>query len=76
VKWLATCNGGPNDTTMGQEYSSRGKAIGGLEAMMRSLGATIGQIEKIEDQRTLDQFPVKTEAEAGRSERKGGLQGG
>jgi len=66
MKWLALCNGGPNNTTVGRECASLGKACGTLESMMRSLGASIGQIEKVENQRTLDQGVfVKTEKEAG-----------
>lgn len=65
VQWLVTCNGGPNDATVGTEKNSLGKACGALESMMRSLTATIGQVEKLDPkQRKLDQIPVKTEAEA------------
>jgi len=68
MKWIALCNGGPNDTTVGREYNSVGKACGALESMMKSLHATIGQIQKVESQRTLEQGVfVKTEKEAGGS---------
>jgi len=67
VKWIALCNGGPNNTTVGAECSSLGKACGRLESMMRNLGASIGQIQKVDSQRTLEQGVfVKTEKEAGK----------
>jgi len=70
MKWIALCNGGPNNTTVGSEHNSLGKACGALESMMRNLGASIGQIQKVEDQRTLEQGVfVKTEKEAGHNER-------
>ena len=70
MKWIALCNGGPNDTTVGAECDSLGKACGTLESMMRNLHATIGQIQKIDSQRTLKQGVfVKTEKEAGHNER-------
>jgi len=68
MKWIAICNGGPNDTTVGAECDSLGKACGRLESMMISLGASIGQIQKVEDQRTLDHGVfVETEKEAGKN---------
>ena len=72
MKWIALCNGGrPNDTTVGAECDSLGKACGTLESMMRNLGASIGQIQKVENQRTLDQGVfVKTEKEAGKTDTK------
>ena len=55
---------------MGAECDSLGKACGSLESMMRNLGASIGQIQKVEDQRTLEQGVfVETEKEAGHNER-------
>lgn len=69
AKWEALCNGGPNNTTVGKECDSLGQAIGTLEYMMKGLGATIGQVQKVEPQRTLDQGRlVETEEEAGREE--------
>lgn len=65
MKWLAWCNGGPNDRVVGSEYDSLGKAIGGLESMMKSLCATVGGVEQIGKNRRLDQVPVKTEKEGG-----------
>lgn len=68
MKWIAFCNGGPNDTTVGVESDSLGKACGSLESMMRNLGASIGQVQKVDSQRTLNQGVfVKTEKEAGKS---------
>ena len=66
AKWQALCNGGPNNTTVGTEKDSLGKAIGSLENMMISLHATIGQIQRVEGQRTLERGVfVKSEKEAG-----------
>ena len=59
--WVALCNGGPNDTTVGKECNSLGAALGMLEHMMKNLGATIGQIERVEDGTST---AVQTEAEA------------
>lgn len=42
AKWIALCNGGPNDTTVGVQTDSLGKACGRLESMMKSLHATTG----------------------------------
>ena len=42
--WIALCNGGPNDTVVGCETDTRGKAIGRLEAMMKALCANMGQV--------------------------------
>lgn len=68
MKWIALCNGGPNDTTVGAECDSLGKACGSLESMMKNLHATIGQIQKVDSQRTIEQGVfVKTEKEVGRS---------
>lgn len=68
MKWIALCNGGPNDTTVGAECDSLGKACGSLESMMRNLNATIGQIQKVDIQRTLEEGVfVKTEKEAGKT---------
>ena len=69
MKWIAICNGGPNDTTVGCECSSLGKAIGQLEAMMRNLHATIGQVyQEPTGQQMIDQdrFVMK-EQDAGRT---------
>jgi len=69
MKWIAICNGGPNNTTVGYEKDTLGKAIGSLESMMKSLGATIGQVQKKEGQKKLDDgFFVDNEDQAGRSE--------
>lgn len=69
MKWIALCNGGPNNTTVGSECTSLGKAIGSLEAMMKNLGASLGQIQQISDQKTLDRGKfVETEQEAGKEE--------
>jgi len=66
MKWIAICNGGPNDTTVGAECDSLGKACGSLESMMKNLHATIGQIQKVDNQRTIEQGVfVKTEKEGG-----------
>jgi hypothetical protein len=66
-KWIALCNGGPNDTTVGAECTSLGKAIGTLESMMIALHATIGQVQRADGQTTLDQgYFVKSEKDAGR----------
>lgn len=64
MKWIVLCNGGPNDTTVGRECESLGKACGTLESMMKNLHATVGQIQKAESQ-TTDRDFVKTEKEAG-----------
>lgn len=68
MKWLALCNGGPNDTTVGNEYNSLGKACGALESMMKSLVATKGYIEKVEGgQKKINaDYFVKSEKEAGK----------
>ena len=65
MKWIALCNGGPNDTTVGREYDSLGKACGALENMMKSLGASLGYIQKVEGQQKLDDgcFVSKEEEE-------------
>ncbi len=70
MKWIAICNGGPNNTTVGAEYTSLGKACGGLEAMMRNLGADLGHIyQEKTGQQKLDQDRfVAKEEDAGRSE--------
>jgi len=69
MRWIAICNGGPNDTTVGREYDSLGKACGALEGMMKSLGATLGQVQRISDQKKLDEGKfVETEAEAGKED--------
>lgn len=66
MKWVALCNGGPNDATVGKECDSLGKACGTLESMMKSLGATIGQIQRSDEQQKLDQGRfVDTESSAG-----------
>lgn len=70
AKWLVLCNGGPNNSTVGCECDSLGKACGRLENMIKSLCASIGQIERVkEGQQTLDQdcFVCK-EQDAGRLE--------
>ena len=66
AKWQALCNGGPNNTTVGIEKDSLGKAIGSLENMMKSLNATVGQVQRVDEQRKInDGIFVKTEMEAG-----------
>lgn len=66
MRWRALCNGGPNNTTVGTEKDSLGKAIGTLESMMKSLHATIGQVQRIDEQRKLaDGVFVENEKEAG-----------
>jgi len=69
AKWIALCNGGPNDTTVGREYDSLGKACGGLESMMGSLVASMGHIERVDTgQRKVDSdYFVATENEAGQN---------
>lgn len=69
-KWVALCNGGPNDTTVGRECDSLGKACGALESMMTSLGASRGSIERVDHgQRKVDSdYFVATENEAGKKE--------
>jgi Sec-independent protein translocase protein TatA len=62
MKWIVLCNGGANDTTVGTECNSLGQACGTLEAMMKNLGATVGQIQKQEEQTKLkDGFFVDKE---------------
>lgn len=66
AKWQALCNGGPNDTTVGVEKDSLGKAIGSLESMMKNLHATIGQVQRVDEQRKIgDGIFVQSEKEAG-----------
>ena len=65
-KWQALCNGGPNNTIVGMETTSLGKAIGNLESMMKSLNATVGYIQRVDEQRTIDNgIFVESEVEAG-----------
>lgn len=68
MTWLALCNGGPNDTTVGKECKSMGQAIGTLEYMMKNLGATIGHVEAVPDGQPTGE--VKTEAEASKWKRR------
>lgn len=67
AKWIALCNGGPNNTTVGRECDSLGKACGALESMMTALGASMGNIERLDPgQKKIDaDYFVKTENEAG-----------
>jgi len=68
AKWLALCNGGPNDVTVGKECTSLGKACGTLETMMKALHATIGQIQQDPGgQKAVESdYFVATEKDAGR----------
>lgn len=67
AKWLALCNGGPNNTTIGAECDSLCKACGRLETMMISLNATMGRIERVDPgQKKVDaDYFAKSEKEAG-----------
>lgn len=67
MSWLALCNGGPNNTTVGAECDSLGKACGRLESMMKNLNATLGYIERVDPgQKKVDaDYFVKSEKEAG-----------
>jgi hypothetical protein len=69
MKWIAICNGGPNDTIVGKECSSLGKACGTLESMMNALNATTGQVyQRTIGQETLDQDRfVSKEEDAGKA---------
>jgi len=63
AEWIVLCNGGPNNKTVGKKAKSLGAACGLLETMMKSLGATIGQIESANN---IDHaVEVETEEEAG-----------
>ncbi len=69
MKWIAICNGGPNNTTVGSEHTSLGKACGALESMMKNLNATEGQVfqEPIGRQKIDQDRFVAKEEHAGRS---------
>lgn len=54
MKWQVLCNGGPNNTTVGMEKDSLGKAIGSLESMMQNLNATIEYIQRVDKQRKIE----------------------
>jgi hypothetical protein len=71
MKWIAICNGGPNDTTVGSEHPSLGKACGALESMMGNLHATMGQVyQEQPGQQKIDQDRfVAKEEDAGKSEK-------
>lgn len=65
-EWEYICNGGPNGRSVFGTAKSLGSAIGGLEAMMKALGATIGQVQRA-DSVEEHGHPVETEEEAGQS---------